>query len=132
VDVRSTAEYRGEVSGYGYLQRAGRIPGAVHAGIGPLTALLGRGDVAGIGDYWRECGVDFRRREGVIFYCGSGWRSSVACLAAARLGVQARNYSNGWCGWSTHYVRDASAKHAVSGATPGWRQDDTGRPVARG
>jgi thiosulfate/3-mercaptopyruvate sulfurtransferase len=128
VDVRSRAEFAGERSGYDYLVRAGRIPGALHAHVAPLTELLRRGDRAGIADYWQRCGVDFTRRDGVIFHCGSGWRSAVACHAAHLLGLQARNYSDGWCGWSTDYVRDAAA----GGQTPGWRQQASGRPCIPG
>lgn len=64
----------------------------------------------------------------VIFSCGSGWRSSLAFFYAWLLGYEhIRNYSDGWCGWSTHYVRDESA----AGRTPGWRQAPTGNPVDR-
>jgi thiosulfate/3-mercaptopyruvate sulfurtransferase len=62
----------------------------------------------------------------VIFYCGSGWRSSLAFLYAQWLGYErVRNYSDGWSGWSTQYVLDKKAK----GATPGWRQLRSGHPV---
>ncbi len=38
----------------------------------------------------------------VIFYCGSGWRSSVAFFEAYMMGWQTiRNYSDGWMGWSS-------------------------------
>ena len=150
IDVRSSGEYLGLRSGYSYLERAGRIPGAVHADAEPLSALLDRGDLAGVAAYWRACGVLLQTGSvgGVedatlarVFYCGSGWRSSVACFCAQLLDVpDARNYSEGWCGWSTHYVQVAIARDAPTGArgeastgsTQGWRQDATGNPIASG
>ena len=39
-DTRSAAEYRGEISGYGYLQQRGRIPGALPIGDADDKALL--------------------------------------------------------------------------------------------
>ena len=139
VDVRSTNEFAGLVSGYEYLDRAGRIPGAVHASVEPLYDLLNCLDFAGIAAYWRERGVMPDRVDDEvavptrtnaqagtpIFYCGSGWRSSVAVFCAACLGLQARNYSDGWCGWSTRYVKDDAAR----GSTPGWWQEPTDNPI---
>ena len=36
----------------------------------------------------------------LIFYCGTGWRSSVALLVALQLGLRAKNYDSGFYGWS--------------------------------
>ncbi len=128
VDVRSHGEFMGERSGYDYLDRRGRIPGAIHAPIAPLTELLRRDDRAGIAAHFRTCGVDVSHAGGVIFYCGGGWRSALACHAAHLLDVDARNYADGWCGWSTDYVRDITA----GGSTPGWRQQASDRPCVPG
>ena len=66
----------------------------------------------------------------VVFYCGSGWRSSLAFFYAWLLGVDyILNYSDGWSGWSTQYIPDPNV---TSGATPGWRQEPTGNPIASG
>ncbi len=155
IDVRSTDEYRGLRSGYSYLERAGRIPGALHADVEPLNALLDGADLAGIASYWRACGVlqprgSQRGERGAaappVFYCGGGWRSSVACFCALLLGMTAaRNYSEGWCGWSTRYVQDtvgnspqsgdmlrSAQQPLVAGSTPGWRQHPTANPIATG
>ena len=155
IDVRSSDEYRGLRSGYSYLQRVGRIPGALHADAEPLTALLDCADLPGIAAYWQACGV-LRATDAqpgacdasaaLVFYCGSGWRSSVACFCAQLLGMHdARNYSDGWCGWSTRYVRDTAEAdirsgdglpsdqpQLLAGSTPGWRQLATGKPIATG
>ena len=137
-DTRSLAEYRGEVSGYDYLQQRGRIPGALHIGDADDKAQLyqtadGRFlPVAEIAKRWQQAGLktsgeQFERE--VIFYCGSGWRSSLTFLYAYVLGYKnIRNYSDGWSGWSTTYTQDARAK----GITPGWKQAASVNPVLRG
>ena len=108
-DDRSWPEYIGEASGYDYYDKKGRIPGAVWAHWGPDTYT---GD-----DYFDSQDTTLRSwtenesmwaREGitgdkeVIFYCGSGWRSSVAFFEAYMMGWPTiRNYSDGWMGWSS-------------------------------
>ena len=133
-DVRSRAEFDGITSGYGYLDAKGRIPLASHLGDADDNARLyidDRGmmrDPAAIVASWVAAGItgsppSFDRE--LIFACGSGWRSSAAFFTAWRLGYRnIRNYSDGWCGWSTRYVADATA----AGGTPGWRQERTGNP----
>jgi thiosulfate/3-mercaptopyruvate sulfurtransferase len=133
-DSRSRAEYLGERSGYEYLDFKGRIPRAVHVGdaddaarlyVKPNGALR---DVNEIRALWEQAGLITDGRE-VIFYCGSGWRSSLAFLYAWLMGFERiRNYSDGWAGWSTVYLPDRRAK----GSTPGWRQRRTRNPIARG
>ena len=139
-DVRSKAEFSGRVSGYKYLDAKGRIPGALWIGDGDDSSYIykqrnGRlrppADVLAM---WQRQGLVpiegnrmFERE--VIFYCGGGWRSSVAFFHAWILGFQnIRNYSDGWSGWSTDYIPDSTAK----GGTPGWRQELTGNPITIG
>lgn len=137
-DARSMAEYRGEVSGYDYLLQRGRIPGAVPIGDADDKAMLyqtAAGHLlspAEIAARWKRAGLksidNYFERE-VIFYCGSGWRSSLTFLYAYLLGYQnIRNYSDGWSGWSTTYTQDAQE----AGITPGWKQETSGHPVAKG
>jgi thiosulfate/3-mercaptopyruvate sulfurtransferase len=128
-DVRSGREYRGEVSGYSYLDARGRIPGAAAAGdAGDRSGLYRNpdGTLRGIEEVrrrWREAGILNDGRE-VIFYCGSGWRSSLAFLYARRIGLRnVRNYSDGWSGWSTTYTQDGGTA---------WRQKPSPNPVVRG
>lgn len=137
-DARSSAEYRGEVSGYDYLQQRGRIPGAFPIGDADDKAMLYQtadGQLlppAEIATRWKQAGIkasgnQFERE--VIFYCGSGWRSSLTFLYAYLLGHKnIRNYSDGWSGWGTTYLQDANEK----GITPGWRQTASGNPVVTG
>lgn len=139
-DARSAAEYSGRSSGYSYLDRAGRIPSAVSIGNADDASLLykrrdGRLRLPPeILDLWNRQGIvsttDRRAFDrDVIFYCGGGWRSSLAFFYAWLLGFEnIRNYSDGWAGWSTDYIPDASAK----GSTPGWIQRASDNPVASG
>jgi thiosulfate/3-mercaptopyruvate sulfurtransferase len=129
-DVRSGAEFAGRTSGYSYLEEKGRIPSAVHVGDGDDGAFLykqrdGRlRPPAEILSHWQRQGILPAKESGrfereVVFYCGGGWRSSVAFFYAWLLGFEnIRNYSDGWSGWSTEY----HAEPAAMGRTPGWRQ----------
>ncbi|MDA0768190.1 MAG: rhodanese-like domain-containing protein [Verrucomicrobia bacterium] len=38
----------------------------------------------------------------LLFYCGTGWRSSISFLVALLLGLKAKNYDDGFYGWSWH------------------------------
>lgn len=139
-DARSLAEYRGEVSGYEYLLQRGRIASALHIQDPDDKAKLYQDDDgrlkprSEIAALWAAAGLKpatpgetFERE--VIFYCGSGWRSSLAFFYAYVLGYKnIRNYSDGWSGWSTKYSQDAAEK----GLTPGWKQEASGNPVATG
>ena len=139
-DARSEAEYAGRTSGYKYLDCKGRIPSSIPVGNADDASSLyklrdGRlRHPDEIQALWRQQGIVSTKTGGlfdreVIFYCGSGWRSSLAFFYAWLLGYQnIRNYSDGWCGWSTDYVPDATAK----GNTPGWSQRRTGNPIVTG
>jgi molybdopterin synthase sulfurtransferase len=123
-DVRSLEEYVGASSGYDYINCKGRIHAAIHIDNADDAACLyvsADGTLRGPGEIlalWQEAGLTNDGCE-VIFYCGNGWRSSLAFLYAWLLGFKRiRNYSDGWGGWSTVYTRDPRAK----GGTPGWRQ----------
>lgn len=138
-DVRSKEEFLGESSGYSYLDAKGRIPGATHLGDADDSAFLYRqrnGRLRAPSEIltlWSEHGIvpqggDRSNRE-LIFYCGGGWRSSLAFFYATLIGFEnVRNYVDGWSGWSTVYLPDDGAK----GITPGWRQQATGNPVEFG
>lgn len=139
-DVRSSAEFEGRTSGYRYLDASGRIPTAISIGDGDDDARLymqGDGRLRSptdIREWWQENGLHpaasgTQFEQEVIFYCGGGWRSSVAFFYAWLLGFEnIRNYSDGWGGWSTDYQQDATEV----GNTPGWRQVSTGNPIESG
>jgi len=109
VDVRRPGEYRGtETRYYPFFSKAGHIPRVVLQGnwihlvesethkIGPVPE-----DVR---QRWLGLGiVDDGVEEGdteLIFYCGTGWRSSLSFLVATLLGYRARNFDDGFFGWS--------------------------------
>lgn len=133
-DARSQAEYIGERSGYEYMDFKGRIPRSIHIGDADDGARLyvkadgSLRDPDEVRAMWKQAGLANDGRE-VIFYCGSGWRSSLTFLYAWALGFdRIRSYSDGWAGWSTVYSPDPAAK----GGTPGWRQQRTGNPIVAG
>jgi thiosulfate/3-mercaptopyruvate sulfurtransferase len=132
-DVRSEAEFRGEVSGYSYLDARGRIPQSIHVGDADDAAGLyvhadGRlrhpEEVAAL---WQSRGLHLRPgrfERDTIFVCGGGWRAALAFLFARSLGLaNARVCPEGWAGWSTNYISDSAG---------GNRQEPTGRSILIG
>lgn len=109
IDVRTTGEWDGTaVKKYPFFSRAGHIPGAIHQGdwnnlmdgsskrLSPhLPVVAGR---------WRKQGIIDESVEDLTspltFYCGTGWRSSIAFLVAHLLGYHSRNYEEGFYWWS--------------------------------
>ncbi len=132
-DVRSRAEFDGKTSGYSYLEMKGRIPGAIPIDDGGDSAGVYQNPADGslrpineIRELWLERGLPLDGGKEIVFYCGSGWRSSLAFLYAAAMGMRnIRNYSDGWSGWSTIYTQDPTHK----GITPGWRQSASPNPA---
>jgi molybdopterin synthase sulfurtransferase len=107
VCTRSLREHRGEVSGYPDLAARGRIAGSVwgHGGsdkdhLEDFEREDGRlRDPAHVSALWAARGITGDRR--VVFYCGTGWRASVAALHAWRLGwPRVSVYDGGWYEWS--------------------------------
>lgn len=109
IDVRDRGEYDGSLNqNYTFFSKAGHIPGAVLQGdwenlvdmkthrLGPkLEEVRRRWQRLGIIDEGVERGVT-----SLIFYCGTGWRSSISFLIAHLLGLRASNYDDGFYGWS--------------------------------
>lgn len=107
VDVRSWGEFSGASSGYTYIERAGRIAGAVwgHGGSGDYGRSHDRNADNTMREYheieanWRAAGITGDQR--VAFYCGTGWRASEAFFCAYLLGWErAAVYDGGWLEWS--------------------------------
>jgi len=117
VSIRSWDEFIGNVSGYNYIDKVGRIPGAIFGNCGSDAyhmenyrncdhTMREYHEVAAI---WAASGIVSEKQ--VAFYCGTGWRASEAFLHAylmawPRISV----YDGGWLEWS----------------------NDTGNPVATG
>lgn len=107
VCVRSWPEYIGEVSGYNYIEKTGRIPGAVFGNCGsdayhmenyrnPDHSIREQGEVAEI---WKEVGILPEKH--LAFYCGTGWRGSEAFYNAWLMGwPRVSVFDGGWFEWS--------------------------------
>lgn len=109
IDVRTEAEWHGtSAKKYPFFSKTGHIPRAIHQGdwdnlmdgssksLGPHLEVVAR--------RWKMQGIiDQHVEEGttpLTFYCGTGWRSSIAFLVAHLLGFRARNFESGFYGWS--------------------------------
>ncbi len=107
VSVRSRAEFSGATSGYAYISAAGDIPGArwghaegdsqfIHAYHNPDGTVRNLQEIAAL---WQQQQITADKR--VIFYCGTGWRASLAFFIARALGWQdIAVYDGGWFEWS--------------------------------
>ena len=110
VSVRTRAEYLGETSGYRYIQARGEIAGALWGqagGDGDVNSMsnyqdgLGRmKPAAEIAALWNEAGIRFDMH--LAFYCGTGWRASLAFFYAWLMGWEhICVYDGGWFEWSS-------------------------------
>ncbi|WP_330596609.1 rhodanese-like domain-containing protein [Romboutsia faecis] len=109
VDNRSWEEYIGEVSGYSYHDKKGRIPGAVYGYAGTTSTTLEdyrnidntMRNSDEIKDLWDKAGIDINKK--LIFMCGSGWRAAEVLTYANVMGYDnSALYSDGWIGWSNN------------------------------
>lgn len=107
VCVRSRSEYFGEVSGYNYISRKGRIPGALFADCGSDAYHMENyrnpdhtvREYPEIIDMWSRSGITPDKR--LAFYCGTGWRGSEAFIIAWLMGYpRIAVYDGGWFEWS--------------------------------
>jgi thiosulfate/3-mercaptopyruvate sulfurtransferase len=109
VSIRTWKEFTGQTSGYDYIEARGEIPGARwgragHDGDVNSMSDFHRPDgtmkpAAEIQAFWRTAGIHAGQR--TTFYCGTGWRASLAFFYAwlmnwDRISV----YDGGWCEWS--------------------------------
>ena len=107
VCVRSWPEYIGEVSGYNYIEKKGRIPGAVFGNCGTDAyhmenyrnvdhTIREAQEVAAI---WEE--IKITPDKHLAFYCGTGWRGSEAFFNAWLMGWERVSvFDGGWFEWS--------------------------------
>ena len=107
VSVRSWPEYIGEVSGYNYIEKKGRIPGSVFGNCGTDAYHMENyrnldhttREFSEIAEIWEEVGVVPEKHN--AFYCGTGWRGSEAWLNAYLMGwPRVSVYDGGWFEWS--------------------------------
>ncbi len=109
VSVRSWDEYIGEVSGYNYIEKKGRIPGSVFAlcGSDPYHMENYRNldhttkEYHEIEQDWAKAGITPDKHNS--FYCGTGWRGSEAFYNAWLMGWNNISlYDGGWFEWSNN------------------------------
>lgn len=107
VCVRSWSEYIGEESGYNYIEKKGRIPGAIFADCGSDAYHMENyrnvdqttREYNEITEIWERSGIIPEKH--LAFYCGTGWRGSEAFINAWLMGFPKISvYDGGWFEWS--------------------------------
>jgi len=108
VSVRSWDEFIGNVSGYHYIDKIGRIPGAVFGNCGSDAYHMENyrnfdqtmREYHEIASIWAEYGIVPEKH--IAFYCGTGWRGSEAFFNAWLMGwPRISVYDGGWMEWSS-------------------------------
>lgn len=122
-DTRTWEEYLGRRAGYEEIPTTGRIAGARWAHAGSDVQSMEDYEVAPDGTFrsylevegfWRDW--DICRDRGVIFYCGTGWRASLAFFHAWLMGwPRIQLFDSGWMEWS---MGPDSALHPVEHGEP--------------
>jgi thiosulfate/3-mercaptopyruvate sulfurtransferase len=107
VCVRSWPEYIGEVSGYNYIEKKGRIPGTIFGNCGSDAYHMENyrnldhttREYHEIEKIWKDAGITPDKR--LAFYCGTGWRGSEAFYNAWLMGwPRVSVFDGGWFEWS--------------------------------
>jgi len=107
VCVRSWPEYIGEVSGYNYIHKKGRIPGAIFGNCGSDAYHMENyrnvdhttREFHEIENTWKKAGITPDKH--LAFYCGTGWRGSEAFFNAWLMGwPRVSVFDGGWFEWS--------------------------------
>ena len=108
VSVRTWREHIGEVSGYNYIQPAGRIAGDVWGNCGSDAYHMQHyrnvdntmRAYPEIARNWADAGIT--PDKWVAFYCGTGWRASETWFYAHVMGwSRVAVYDGGWLEWSS-------------------------------
>jgi thiosulfate/3-mercaptopyruvate sulfurtransferase len=126
VSVRTWAEFMGRTSGYDYIAEVGEITGARwgHAGVdgdvNDMGAFHTHGglmmDSTHIGALWRDQGIESLGH--TVFYCGTGWRASLAFFYAWLMGWERISvYDGGWFEWSSDPSNPTISRHQSRAAS---------------
>ena len=108
VCVRSWPEFIGEVSGYNYIEKKGRIPGAIFGNCGSDAYHMENyrnvdhttREYHEIANVWKQAGITPDKH--LAFYCGTGWRGSEAFFNAWLMGwPRVSVFDGGWFEWSS-------------------------------
>jgi thiosulfate/3-mercaptopyruvate sulfurtransferase len=109
ISVRSWKEFIGEVSGYHYIKKKGRIPGAVFGNCGSDAYHMENyrnldhttREYHEIEQMWEKVGITSDKHN--AFYCGTGWRGSEAFFNAWLMGwPNIAVFDGGWFEWSNN------------------------------
>ncbi len=107
--VRSWPEFIGEVSGYNYIEKKGRIPGAIFGNCGSDAYHMENyrnvdhttREFHEIAQQWKA--VSITPDKHLAFYCGTGWRGSEAFFNAWLMGwPRVSVFDGGWFEWSNN------------------------------
>ena len=121
VSIRTWEEHSGQTSGYSYIDAKGDIPGALwgHAGKSgdvndmsdfhhPDGTMRSAADITAL---WARCGIHSDME--IAFYCGTGWRASLAFFYAWLMGWEHISvFDGGWMEWSASDAVQGSASCA--------------------
>jgi 3-mercaptopyruvate sulfurtransferase SseA len=110
VSVRTWSEFIGRTSGYSYIAAKGDIPGARWGRAGRDGDVQSMSDFhrpdgtmkppAEIESFWGKAGI--RSGTWTTFYCGTGWRASLAFFYAWLMNWERISvYDGGWFEWSS-------------------------------
>ncbi|NGP88744.1 sulfurtransferase [Aliifodinibius halophilus] len=106
VSIRSWEEFIGNRSGYHYIEKTGRIPGAVFGNCGSDAYHMENyrnfdhtmREFQEVEQTWKEAGITPDKH--IAFYCGTGWRGSEAFWNAWMMGwPKVSVYDGGWYEW---------------------------------
>lgn len=106
VSIRSWKEFIWQHSGYHYIEKKGRIPGAVFGNCGSDAYHMENyqnfdhtmREYQEIAEKWRQSGITPDKH--IAFYCGTGWRGSEAFINAYLMGwPHIAVYGGGWDEW---------------------------------
>ncbi len=109
VSIRTWDEFTGQTSGYPYIAAAGDVPGARWGRAGDGRDVNSMSDFhypdgtmrpeREIARFWQQSGITPDRN--IAFYCGTGWRASLAFFYAWLMGWERISvYDGGWFEWS--------------------------------
>jgi len=109
VSMRSWREIIGEVSGYNYIEKKGRIPGSVWGDNGSDAYHMENyrnldhtmREFHETEEKWKKLGITPDKHN--AFYCGTGWRGSEAFFNAWLMGwPRVSVFDGGWFEWSNN------------------------------
>ena len=111
VSIRSTKEFEGEASGYGYIKYAGEPLGAVWGRNTDDGSYVENGKVADLAKVKSILAeADSSLDNELSFYCGTGWRATIPFLICYQNGIKDVSlYDGGWWIWQLNWQKDEKA-----------------------